>query len=121
MERVGFPPAQAAGTSVALPDGELRLDLSLTLGRLLPLWRHALWFVLLFAAFAGYVSVRLDVQQLRKDLDRNARAQREAHILNDRLRLEQDTRRQASTMEAVASELQLNRSARVVWLKGSGR
>jgi hypothetical protein len=117
VERVGFPSTQV---DVAVPEAELQLNLAATLSRLIPLWRHAVWFVLVFAAFAGYASIRLDVQQLRKDLHRNVRAQREAHILNDRLRLEQDARRQAATMEAVATELQLDHSAKVVWLR-SGR
>ena len=63
--------------------------------------------------------VRLDVQQLRKDINRNARAQREAQLLNDRLRLEFDARSRAVAMEAVATEFAMGTAARVVRVGGA--
>lgn len=82
--------------------------------RLLPLWRHAVWATVLFAVCAVAVSVRLDVQQLRKDLDRNARLEHEARLLNERLRLEVDARRRVLAVEQYAGALALGVDARVV-------
>jgi len=89
------------------------------LRRLLPLWRHGVWLVSLFAVLACAVAVRLDVQQMRKDMDRNTRAQREARILNERLQLEVDSRRRAVAMEAVAAQLAMTADARIVPVKGA--
>jgi len=86
----------------------------LGLRRVLPLWRHAVWLVALFVVLAAWVQVRLDVQQLRTDLDRNSRHTREARILNDRLRLEMDARRRAVNVEAVAGRLAMTEDAAVV-------
>lgn len=88
------------------------------LHRLVPLWRHGVWALSLFAVLAASTAIRLDVQQMRKDLDRNARAQREAQIQNDRLRLELDARRRAAHMEQVAAALALSSDATVVRLAG---
>jgi len=82
--------------------------------RLLPLWRYAVWLAALFLVLAAWVQVRLDVQQLRADLDRNTRMSREARIMNDRLRLEMDARRRASNVEAVAAQLGMSGDAVVV-------
>lgn len=87
------------------------------LRRTLPLWRYGVWATAMFVVLAAAASVRLEVQQLRKDLDRNARVTREARILNDRLRLEIDARRRAVAMEAVAAQLALGPEARIVKLK----
>jgi len=76
-------------------------------GRLLPLWRHAVWAAATFILLASWVEVRVGVQQLRKDLDRSGRTHREATVLNDRLRLEVDARRRAVAMEAAAAQLSL--------------
>ncbi len=84
------------------------------LRRLLPLWRHGVWLAATFAVLACAVAVRLDVQQMRKDLDRNTRAQREASILNERLHLEVASRRRAVAMEAVAAQLAMSADARIV-------
>lgn len=82
--------------------------------RLAMLGRYALFTACLFAVSAFAVAVRLDVQQLRKDLDRNTRMQREAGILNDRLHLEMDARRRATAVEVLASQLALGPEARIV-------
>ena len=82
--------------------------------RVLPLWRHAVWLAALFVVLAAWVQVRLDVQQLRTDLDRNSRHTREARILNDRLRLEMDARRRAVNVEAMAGRLAMTADAAVV-------
>ncbi len=89
-----------------------RLDLA----RLWPLWRHAVWVVALFLVSAVAVSVRLDVHQLRRDLDRNARTQREAQVLNERLRLEIDARRRAVAVDSVADAMGMGADIRVVRL-----
>lgn len=82
--------------------------------RLVPLWRHAVWFVALFVVSAVAVSVRLDVQQLRKDLDRHARMDTEARVLNERLRLERDSRRRAVAVEAIAQSMGVDQEVHVV-------
>lgn len=82
--------------------------------RLIPLWRHAVWLMSLFAVLSVAASIRLDVQQMRKDLDRHNRVAREARILNDRLRLEVDARRRAVAMEQAAARLQLGPHATIV-------
>ena len=89
----------------------------LQIRKLLPLWRHGVWLGALFVVLACAVAVRLDVQQMRKDLDRNTRAQREALILNERLQLEVDSRRRAVAMEAVAAQLAMTTEARIVSVK----
>ena len=75
-----IPQTTPVGVRDALRTPDLR--------RLLPLWRHGVWLCSLFAVLACAAAIRLDVQQMRKDLDRNTRAQREARILNERLQLE---------------------------------
>lgn len=100
--------------AVDLPVSTAAPALGGTLRRLLPLWRYLVYAVALFAVLAAAATVRLDVQQLRKDLDRNARATREARILNDRLHLEMDARRRILAMEQTAARLQLGPQARVV-------
>lgn len=82
--------------------------------RLLPLWRYGVWVLVLFATLICSVVVRIDVQSLRKDLDRNARAQVEAQVVNARLRLELDARRRSAAMAKVGSGLQLGDHAEVV-------
>lgn len=91
--------------------------LSHSLRRLVPLWRYAVYAMTMFAVLAAAATVRLEVQQLRKDLDRNARATREAQILNDRLHLEMDARRRVLAMEKTATRLDLGPSARIVQLE----
>lgn len=79
--------------------------------RLLPLWRYAAFLAALFTVLAAGALVRLDVQQLRKDLDRTSRATLEAQVLHDRLVLEMEARRRAVAMERVAVELGLGGTA----------
>jgi len=83
----------------------LRPGLGLPLSRLLPLWRHAVWLVILFVVLAVSVIIRLDVQRLEMDLDRNDRAQRAAQVLNERLTLELDSRRRLQAVEGMATAL----------------
>lgn len=77
-------------------------------GRFLALARHAVWLVSLFGVLAGWLQVRHQVQQLRKDLDRSGRATHEAQLLNDRLRLEVDARLRTVAMEQIAGQLALS-------------
>jgi hypothetical protein len=85
--------------------------------RLVPLWRYAVWAAALFLVCAAAVAVRVDVQQLHKDLDRNGRLEREARVLNERLRLERDARRNAVAVQAIATEFGLTADARIVRLQ----
>lgn len=75
--------------------------------RLWPLWRHAAWFGVLFAAMATFVAVRVDVKQATADLHRNERLLREAQIDGERLALEMATRRRAVALEAQADAMTL--------------
>lgn len=84
------------------------------LARLAPLWRHLVFVLALFVLLAAWVSIRVDVQALRKDLDRSGRAYRESRVLNDRLRLELDARRRAVAIEAAAARLAVSQPAPVV-------
>ncbi|MEQ1506070.1 MAG: hypothetical protein ABMB14_27810 [Myxococcota bacterium] len=84
------------------------------LRRLVPLWRHAVWLVALVALLAIWVDIRVDVQQLRSDLDRSGRALREARVQNERLRLELDARRRALAMEGLARGMGISDDAAIV-------
>ena len=81
--------------------------------RLLPLWRYAAFLTALFTVLLTSALVRLEVQQLRKDLDRTSRATLEAQVLHDRLVLEMESRRRAVAMEQVAVQLGLDGQARL--------
>jgi hypothetical protein len=81
---------------------------------LIPLWRHAVWLALLFGVCAMSVSTRIEVQALHKDLSRNARLQREAVVLHERLQLEWSVRRRTAAIEAVADEMALSSTASLV-------
>ncbi|MCO4747444.1 MAG: hypothetical protein KC912_21770 [Proteobacteria bacterium] len=81
--------------------------------RLVPLWRHAVWIGSGFALVAMAVSVRVEVQELRKDIERAEFRHREAGLLHERLQLEVDSRRRAVAVEAVASELAVGTPAKV--------
>jgi hypothetical protein len=90
------------------------------LTRLLPLWRYAVWIGAVFVLLTAWVTIRVDVQALREDLDKSGRAHREARIVNDRLRLELDSRRRAVAMEAAAAQLSLTEKVVVVALPSAG-
>jgi hypothetical protein len=77
------------------------------LAQLAPLWRHTVWFTALALVLAASVAIRLDVQRMQKDYARTIRTQREARVLQDRLRLELDARRRATAMESLAQRHQL--------------
>ncbi|MBW2253538.1 MAG: hypothetical protein JRI25_02935 [Deltaproteobacteria bacterium] len=81
---------------------------------LVPLWRHAAWMALLFAVCAASVSTRIEVQALHKDLSRNARLQREAVVLHERLELEWSVRRRTVAIEAVADQMALSSAVPLV-------
>jgi cell division protein FtsL len=109
---------EATAAPITLP-GPILLPWVSSLGRLVPLWRHALWLFMLFVVCAMSVAIRLDVQSLRKNLDRNDRLSREAQLLNQRLTLETDSRRRVAAVEAIASEMQLSSQVHVVDLRES--
>ena len=107
---------QTLATPLTQPD---RLGLARAAAqRLQPLWRHAVFLVALVSLLGIAAAIRLDVQQLRKDLDRNGHAQREALIQRDRLRLEVDARRRAMAMESAAVSMDMAHDVRVVRLGG---
>ena len=108
-------PRASAATASSLGTETLHAPV---LVRIAPLWRHGVWLATLFVVLVAAAAIRLDVQQTRADLARNARAVREARILNDRLRLEVDARRRVVAMEAVAARLQMSSVARVVRVGG---
>jgi hypothetical protein len=66
------------------------------------------------AVLSCAVAVRLDVQRIRKDYERTLRTQREALVLQDRLRLELDARHRATAMEELAMRYDLVADPRVV-------
>jgi hypothetical protein len=82
--------------------------------RLWPLWRYAWFLASLFVVSAVAVAIRLDVQQVRKHLDRNDTAMREAEVAHQRLLLEIDARRRAIAMQGVAGQLGLGPGPAVV-------
>jgi hypothetical protein len=82
--------------------------------RLWPLWRYAWFLGSLFVVSAVAVAVRLDVQQIRKHLDRNDAAMHEAEVAHQRLLLEIDARRRAVAMQGVAAQLGLGPGPAVV-------
>ncbi|MBN2797990.1 MAG: hypothetical protein JXX28_02470 [Deltaproteobacteria bacterium] len=57
------------------------------------------------------ISVRLEVQQLTRDMDRHTRLVHEATVLQERLLLEHDTRRRLIALEAQAEELMVSARA----------
>jgi hypothetical protein len=100
---------------MGLPGTEARLSRdAMTIANVIPLWRHMFWLAAVFTALVVSVEVRLDVQQLRKDLDRNERSQRSADVVNDRLRLEYDSRRRAESVAAVASRMGIEETVEIV-------
>ena len=111
LTRAGVRPVPQSGLKIG----------KFELASLRPLWRYAVFTACLFAVTAFAVAVRLDVQQMRKDMHRNARMQREATILNDRLHLEMDARRRAAAVEVVAQRMQLGPKARIVSVEGAGQ
>ncbi|TNE88582.1 MAG: hypothetical protein EP330_14515 [Deltaproteobacteria bacterium] len=75
--------------------------------RLVPLWRHGVWVASVFVLMAIAVAVRVEVQELRKDIERAESQQKEALLLHERLQLEVDARRRTAAVEAVAAELSI--------------
>lgn len=72
----------------------------------LPL-RYGVWLVCLVIVVMVWLQVRVEVNQLRTDLDRSGVAIREARVLNHRLSLERDARRRLVEVERAADELGL--------------
>jgi hypothetical protein len=90
-----------------------------SVARLIPLWRYVAFTAALFVVLSFWVHTRVAVQELREDLDKVGRAQREARVTNDRLRLELDARRRAIALEGAAVDLGLGERARVIRVGGS--
>ena len=104
---------------LALPGNMISYEDQTTFANVLPLWRHMFWLAVLFVAFATSVQVRLDVQQLRKDIDRNERTQRRATVTNERLRLELDSRRRAEAVQDLALKMGIQNRQRLFRLRSS--
>jgi hypothetical protein len=88
--------------------------------RLLPLWRHVAFLGALFGIAGAGAMVRLEVQQLRKDLDRTQGAILDARVLNDRLILENEARHRVMEVERAATEHGLSASARIETIPAAG-
>lgn len=86
--------------------------------RLVPLWRHAVWLVALFVVLAIAVVIRLDVQRLEMNLDRNDRAQHEASVLHQQLTLEVATRTRLQAVEGWAGQIGATADVDVVTVGG---
>lgn len=82
--------------------------------RVFPLWRLGVSAVVFVGLVVIGAYVRLEVQQLRKDMDRTSRATLEAQVLQDRLVLEMEARRRAVAMERAADQLGLGPQASLV-------
>jgi hypothetical protein len=92
--------------SIALPSPDVELGgWASPWRRLLPMWRHVVWMGGCFVIAAVAVAVRVDVQDLRKDVERTQDMQKEALLLHERLQLEVDARHRAAAVEAMATEL----------------
>ncbi len=92
---------------------------ALVLPRLLPLWRHVVWAILLFTVAGFAVHEGVGVRQSRTDLARTTRAVHEAGVLNQRLQLELDARRRLLRMEEAGSHLDMNHRVPVIRLESS--
>jgi len=107
----------ARAASIPAPDVEVHSWVS-PWSHLVPLWRHAAWLAILFAVCAVSVSIRIEVQGLQNDLSRNARLQREAVVLHERLQLEWSVRRRTAAIEAVADRMALTSAVPLVSVEG---
>lgn len=78
--------------------------------RILPLWRYGIWFGALFLLIAVAIVVRLDVQRLQMDLDRNDRLSSEAMIIQERLDVELNVRTRLGAVQVFSEESGLERA-----------
>jgi hypothetical protein len=83
-----------------------------------PLKGYGVWMVAVFLICAASAAVRLDVQQLHRELDRTHRAQREARMQNERLSLELAVRNRAAELEGAAGASGLGAQVVVVHVDG---
>lgn len=100
------PHVREVTIALPAPDVEVRGWVS-PWRRLLGLWRHGVWIGACFTLLAVAVSVRVEVQSLRKDIERAEARQREAALLQERLMLEVSARTRAASMERLAVEMKL--------------
>ena len=77
------------------------------LAKLLPLWRLVIWAMAVFVLLLAAAVIRLDVQRLQMDFDRNDRLQREAEVTHERLLLELDVRKRLGAVQHYASSAEL--------------
>lgn len=76
--------------------------------------RYGIWLACLIVVVMVWLQVRIEVHQLRRDLDRTGAAIRKARVLNQRLALERDARRRLIEAERVAAELGLTDDVEIV-------
>ena len=109
--------APSIGRSFSLPGLWLRRGLITESwfagGPLKPLVRYLFIGAVLFAFAVLGVMVRVESQEIRKDIDRNRRMQDSAQLLNQRLRLELDARRRVMAVESAARSLGIDAPAEV--------
>ena len=85
-----------------------RVEVNTTvLTKLLPLWRLIIWALAVFVLLIAAAVVRLDVQRLQMDFDRNDRLSREAVLTNERLRMEIDVRKRLGVVQGYAESAEL--------------
>jgi len=77
------------------------------LEKLMPLWRVVLWGVALFALLVMAAAVRLDVQRLQMDFDRNDRMRGDAMVTHERLQMELDVRKRLGAVQGYSSAAEL--------------
>ena len=77
------------------------------LAKLMPLWRMVIWAMAVFVLLVAAAVIRLDVQRLQMDFDRNDRLQREAEVTHERLLLELDVRKRLGAVQQYASSAEL--------------
>ena len=75
--------------------------------KLLPLWRLIIWALAVFVLLIAAAVVRMDVQRLQMDFDRNDRLSREATLTNERLRMELDVRKRLGAVQGYADSAEL--------------
>jgi len=75
--------------------------------KLLPLWRAVIWGLAVFILLVAAAVIRLDVQRLQIDFDRNDRLRSEAVVTQERLLLELDVRKRLGAVQGYAESANL--------------
>jgi hypothetical protein len=75
--------------------------------KIVPLWRVLIWALAVFFLLVTTAVIRLDVQRLQMDFDRNDRMRNHALITQERLLLELDVRKRLGAIQGYASAAEL--------------